>query len=80
VLKCQACNRLYDLSDSCKMSSMMAGLCGMGLAVLLLFGRIVSAGHGSKLYIGAATVVVALAFALSAMAVGRITLRLEPRP
>ena len=59
---------------------MMGGLVGMGLAVLVLFGRIVKAGQGSKLYIGLATLVVVLGFALGAMALARITLRLESKP
>jgi hypothetical protein len=79
-LKCRACGRQYDLSDACKISAMMGGMAGMGLAVLLLFGRIVKAGHGAKLYIGAASAVVLLGFALGAMALARITLRLDPKP
>lgn len=79
-LKCQACGKQYDLSDSCKMATMMGGMVGMGLTVLLLFGRIIKAGHGSKLYIGAATIVVMLGFGLGALALARLTLRLEPRP
>lgn len=58
----------------------MGGIAGMGLAVLVLFGRIVQAGQGSKLYIGLATIVVVLGFALGAMALARITLRLESKP
>lgn len=79
-LKCQDCGRRYDLSDACKVSSIMGGIAGMGLAVLVLFGRIVQAGQGSKLYIGLATIVVVLGFALGAMALARITLRLESKP
>ena len=79
-LTCQACGKHYDLSDSCKMSAMMGGMAGMGLTVLLLFGRIVAAGHGSKPYIGAASAVVLLGFGLGAAALARITLRLEPKP
>ena len=59
---------------------MMGGLVGMGLTVLLLFGRIVKAGHGSKLFVALATVVVVLGFGLGAMALARITLRLESKP
>jgi hypothetical protein len=59
---------------------MLGGLGGMGLTVLLLFGRIVKAGQGSKLYIGLGTIVVALGFALGAMALARLTLRLEAKP
>ena len=77
MLKCQACGRQYDLSDASKVAGMMGGIVGMGLAVLLLFGRIVAAGHGAKLYLCAATVVVALAFFLPAVIVARIALGLE---
>jgi hypothetical protein len=59
---------------------MMGGMMGMGLTVLLLFGRIVKAGHGSKPYIGLASAVVLLGFGLGAMALARITLRLERKP
>ena len=38
-LKCQACGKLYDLSDNSKISAMMGGMAGMGLTVLLLFGN-----------------------------------------
>jgi hypothetical protein len=53
---------------------------GMGLTVLLLFGRIVAAGHGSKLYIGLATAVVLAGFGLGALALARLTLRLVRKP
>ena len=79
-LKCQACGRQYDLSDATKVSSMMGGMVGMGLTVLLLFGRIVAAGHGSKGYIALATAVVLFGFGLGAVALARITLRLERKP
>ena len=59
---------------------MLGGLIGMGLTVLLLFGRIVKAGHGSKAYIGLATILVLVSFGLGAMALARITLRLESKP
>ncbi len=58
---------------------MLGGLGGMGLTITLLFGRIVKAGQGAKLYIGFGTIVVVLGFALGAVALARITLRLEPR-
>ena len=76
-LKCKACGKFYDLSDATKISSMMGGMVGMGLTVLLLFGRIVKAGHGSKGYIALATAVVLFGFGLGAVALARITLRLE---
>lgn len=58
---------------------MVGGLVGMGLTVLLLFGRIVKVGHGSKLFVALGTVVVVLGFALGAMALARITLRLDAK-
>ena len=76
-LKCRACGLQYDLSDGCKISSMMGGMLGMGLTVFLLFGRIVVAGHGSKPYIALASAVVLLGFGLGAIATARMTLRLE---
>jgi len=76
-LTCRACGRHYDLSDGCKISSMMGGMLGMGLTVFLLFGRIVVAGHGSKAYVALASAVVLLGFGLGAIAVARMTLRLE---
>ncbi len=76
-LTCKVCGRRYDLSDACKVSAMMGGMVGMGLTVLLLFGRIVAAGHGAKLYIALASAVVLLGFGLGALALARLTLRLE---
>jgi hypothetical protein len=58
---------------------MMGGMAGMGLTVLLLFGRIVKAGHGEKLYIAAGSGIVLLGFGLGAMALARLTLRLDPK-
>jgi hypothetical protein len=72
-LLCKVCGRGYDLSDACKISAMMGGMVGMGLTVLLLFGRIVAA----ELYIGLASAVVLLGFGLGALALARLTLRLE---
>jgi hypothetical protein len=79
-LRCRACGGHYDLSDGCKVSSMMGGMVGMGLTVFLLFGRIVAAGHGAKGYIALATAVVLLGFGLASIAAARMTLRLERKP
>ncbi|HZL20024.1 MAG TPA: hypothetical protein VFG23_19980 [Polyangia bacterium] len=78
-LKCQACGGQYDLSDTTKVAGMMAGIMGMGVAVLLFFGRIVKAGHGAKPYVAAATLVVALSFFLPAVIMARVALRLEAK-
>jgi hypothetical protein len=58
---------------------MIAGIMGMGVAVLLLFGPIVKAGHGAKPYLVAATLVVALSFFLPAAIMARLALRLEAK-
>lgn len=58
---------------------MMGGMGGMGLTVLLLFGRIVAAGHASKAYIALATAVVLFGFGLGAVGLARITLRLQSK-
>jgi len=79
-LKCHACGKQYDLSDATKMWSMLGGMAGMGVTVLFLFGRIVAAGHGSKIYIALATAVVLFGFGLGAGALARATLRLVRKP
>jgi hypothetical protein len=79
TLKCQACGRGYDLSDGSKMAAMIGGLVALGPAILL-FGRIIKAGHGSKVYLVAAMVEVMLAFGLASLALARITLRLVRKP
>src|SRR3954468_19537109 len=68
VLKCPACSGHYDLSDGCRIASMMAGLVAMGPGILL-FSRVVHAGHGTKLALLAGTAVVALAFSAGAVLV-----------
>lgn len=75
VLKCQACGGGYDLSDGCKMAGMMGALLGMGSAILL-FGRIVKAGHASAPSKIAGTAVVIAGFALGSALVTWISLKL----
>jgi|GEM_PF-5745952 len=58
---------------------MMAGLVAMGPGILL-FSRVVHAGHGTKLSLLAGTAVVALAFGAGAILVALLTLRLVPKP
>ena len=78
AFKCQSCGGLYDLSDKCRIASLIGGLAGMFPAILLL-GRIVQAGNGSKWSVIAGTAVVALAFGAMSIAVGALTLRLQPK-
>jgi hypothetical protein len=75
VFKCQACGGGYDLSDGCKMAGMLGALIGMGPAILL-FGRIVKAGHGAGPYVVAGTAVVIGGFALGSALVTWISLKL----
>ena len=79
-LKCRACGKEYDLSDASKMASMLGGHMGMGLTFVLLFGRIVKAGGGSKLYIALATAILVAGFGLGATILARIGLRLVAKP
>lgn len=75
VFKCQACGGGYDLSDGCKMAGMMGALLGMGPAILL-FGRIIQAGHGSAPSKIAGTGVVIAGFAIGSALVTWISLKL----
>jgi len=79
VIKCDACGGGYDLSDNCKMLGLLGGLLGLGPAILL-FGRIVAAGHGSAPSVIAGTGVVIAGFALGSMLLTWISLGLVPKP
>lgn len=78
AFKCRSCGGLYDLSDTCRIASMMGGLAGMFPAIFL-FGRIVKAGSGSRWAVLAGTLVVALGFGLVSIVFGVLTLRLQPK-
>ena len=78
VLKCPACSGKFDLSDGCKIAAMFGGLIAMAPGILL-FSKIVRAGHGRAAYVIGATAVVALAFGLTAAATAWLTLRLVPK-
>jgi hypothetical protein len=79
VIKCDACGGGYDLSDNCKMAGMLGGLLGLGPSILL-FGRIIAAGHGSAASKIGATGVVIAGFMLGAIVVSWIALSLVPKP
>jgi len=72
---CRACGNAYDTSDACRMAGMMGALLGMGLSILL-FGRIVKAGHGATPSVVAATAVVIAGFALGSVIVTWISFKL----
>ena len=79
VIKCQACDGGYDLSDNCKIAGLLGGLVGMGPSIFL-FGRIVAAGHGSAPSVVAGTATVIAGFALGSILLTWITLALVPKP
>ena len=79
VIKCDACGGGSDLSANCKMAGLLGGLLGLGPAILL-FGRIIAAGHGSIASKIAATGVVIAGFALGSTLLAWITLSLVPKP
>jgi hypothetical protein len=80
VLTCKSCGRHFDLTNRCKMASMMGGMIGMALTVAFPFGWIIGVGHGSKLYLIYGVLTVALGFGLASVGLARLNLGLEPRP
>jgi hypothetical protein len=77
VLVCKACGGNFDLSNACKMTSILGGMAGMALAMSFPFQWIVRAGHGSKGSIVSGIVVAALAIGFGATTGARVTLQLE---
>src|SRR5437868_4107482 len=49
VMTCKACGGHFDLSNACKMASVVSGMLGMALGMFFPFQWIVAIGHGSKL-------------------------------
>jgi hypothetical protein len=80
ILTCKACGGHFDLSNSCKMASMLGGMVGMAVVVAFPFGWIVRAGHGSKLFMLVGALAVALGFGLASVGLARAALSLEARP
>lgn len=80
ILTCKACGGHFDLSNACKMASMMGGMIGMAVAVAFPFGWIIRAGHGSKLFLLLGALVVAGGFCLASVTLARMALSLEARP
>src|SRR3954466_11767371 len=78
VLTCAQCNGGYDLSDASKIASIMGGLLGLGPAVLLL-GRIVKFGNGSKVWVVVAPAAAAALFMTGSVLLGWLTARLVPK-
>jgi hypothetical protein len=80
ILICKSCGGHFDLANSSKMASVVAGMGGMAVAMMFPFQWIVRAGHGSKSAVVAGIAVAAAFICLAAMTAARLTLQLEPRP
>jgi hypothetical protein len=79
-LVCKACSGHYDLTNGCKMKSILSGMVGMALAMMFPFQWIVRAGHASKGSVAAGVAVAALSIFLASAGVARLTLELETKP
>jgi hypothetical protein len=79
VLTCKACGGHFDLSNGCKMTSIIGGMLGMALAMAFPFQWIVRAGHGTKLSIAAGIAVAALSIGFVSTTAARLTLALEAK-
>ena len=75
---CKACGGRYQLSNACKMASVVGGMVGMALGMFLPFQWLVSAGHGSKLSIVEGVAAAALTLGLAAVGSARVAMQLEP--
>lgn len=80
VLTCQACSGHFDLSNACKMRSILGGMLGMALAMAFPFQWLVRAGQGSKGSVVAGIAVAAASICVAAVGVARLTLELEAKP
>ena len=78
-LVCKACGGHYDLSNSCRMTSILSGMGGMALAMAFPFQWIVKAGHASKGSLVLGIAVAALSIGAAAITGARLTLALEAK-
>jgi hypothetical protein len=79
VLTCKACGGHFDLSNGCKMTSIIGGMVGMALAMAFPFQWIVRAGHGTKLSVVGGIAIAAVSIVLASSTAARLTLALEPK-
>jgi hypothetical protein len=79
-LVCKACSGHYDLTNGCKMKSILSGMVGMALAMEFPFQWLVRAGHGSKGSVAAGVAVALVSICGAAAGVARLTLELEAKP
>ena len=78
-LVCKACGGHYDLSNNCRMTSILGGMVGMALGMAFPFQWIVRAGHASKGSIALGIAVAALSIGVAATTAARLTLALEKK-
>lgn len=78
-LVCQACGGRYDLTNGCKMMSILAGMLGMALAMAFPFQWIVTAGHASKGSIATGILVAGLSIGVASIGAARLGLQLETK-
>ena len=76
---CKTCGGHYDLTNGCKMMSILAGMLGMALAMAFPFQWILKAGHASKGSIAAGIAVAALSIVLASTTAARLGLQLEAK-
>ena len=76
---CKACGGRFDLTNGCKMMSILAGMLGMALAMAGPFQWILKAGHASKGSIAAGIVVAGLSIGLASIVAARLGLQLEAK-
>jgi hypothetical protein len=79
VLVCKACGGHYDLSNNCRMTSILGGMVGMALGMAFPFQWIVRAGHASKGSIALGIAAAALSIGVAATSAARLTLALEAK-
>ena len=79
ILTCKACGGHFDLSNACKMASIVGGMLGMALGMFFPFEWIVKACQGSKTSVVEGIAVAAVVVGLAATAAARLTLRLESK-
>ncbi len=79
VLTCKACGGHYDLSNNCRMTSILGGMVGMALGMAFPFQWILRAGHASKLSIVAGIAVAAMSIGVATTTAARLTLALEAK-
>jgi hypothetical protein len=79
-LVCRSCGGHFDLTNGCKMMSILSGMLGMALAMAFPFQWIVKAGHASKGSIAAGIAIAGLSIGVASITAARLGLQLEAKP